>query len=29
MYVKTKQKAQVQDGFGKKNEIPLPHNNCA
>ena len=27
MYIKT-EKAQEQDGFGKQNEIPLPHNNC-
>ena len=26
IYIKT-EKAQEQDGFGKKNEIPLPHNN--
>ena len=26
IYIKTK-KAQEQDGFGKQNEIPLPHNN--
>ena len=26
IYIKT-EKAQEQDGFGKQNEIPLPHNN--
>ena len=26
IYIKT-EKAQEQDGFGNKNEIPLPHNN--